>query len=121
MILAIAMATALSAARDPAVTQRTIDRTICRPHYTEEVRPSPAYIRAWERLHLKAGQRARDFTVDHRLSLSLGGKPRDPNLQLQTNAEAKAKDKAEVRLHALVCKRKMKLRAAQWEIWGWRP
>lgn len=68
-------------ALNPAVTQATINQTICVPNWTNTVRPTTTYTNK-----LKAAQMAtlglrgnpRQFEEDHRISLELGGNPTDP-------------------------------------------
>jgi hypothetical protein len=55
-----------------------------------------------------------NYTLDHIIPLAIGGHPRKTdNLQLQTWAEAKRKDRIEVKLQCLVCARQVPLPTAQ--------
>lgn len=110
MIPALAIAASLL---NPAVSDRTLDQTVCRPGWTKTIRPSTAYIRNWERRHLPPGQDPRLFIVDHRVSLGIGGNPYAPNLKLQTVAEAARKDVLERRLNRLLCGGRISLERAQ--------
>lgn len=116
MILALTLSAALL---NPEVRQDTIAATICRPGYAASVRPPAGYARAIKR-SLLHGRNPRAFTLDHRVPLSLGGAPRWPNLQLQTVAEAKRKDRLEAALHASVCRHTVSLRDAQLRMEAWR-
>jgi hypothetical protein len=107
------------------VRQETIAETICTPGYTKSVRPATSYTNG-VKLKLMREQgidsgRAREFELDHREPLELGGHPRNiHNLQLQPwdGADgAHAKDRLEHRLHRMVCKGKISLTEAQACIW----
>ena len=101
---------------DPAVTQATIDKTICVPNYTATVR---AVTQAEKRAVLA---RDRKLTpgcceVDHVLSLEIGGTNNpDKNLWAEPYAGeygARVKDAVETALHRMVCKGEMPLAQAQ--------
>lgn len=91
---------------DPAVTQATINTTICRDHYTAAVR---AVSEATKNAVLKRdGQtKAGCCEVDHFLSLELGGTNNpDKNLWAQPYSGtygARRKDVVETALHRMVC------------------
>lgn len=108
-----------------AITQQTMGKTICNPHWsTRSIRPPPYYTTRLKREQLQAegatDRRARDYEEDHLVSLELGGAPRDPlNLwpePWQGACGARVKDRLENRLHDLVCARKITLKQAQTEI-----
>ncbi|HET9174321.1 MAG TPA: hypothetical protein VFN56_03505 [Candidatus Saccharimonadales bacterium] len=105
---------------NPAVTQATINQTICVPGYTKTIRPPASYTD-----QLKAQQMTEyDFTdsihaheEDHLISLELGGAPSDPkNLWPEPHASPNAKDMVEDTLHTAVCNNRLSLQAAQQRI-----
>jgi len=103
------------------VTQATIARTICVPHYTQNVRPASSFTDGVKQLLLKRGgldpSTAADYELDHIIPLAIGGHPRNlDNLQLQPWEEAKRKDRIEVKLQCLVCAGQIALSDAQREI-----
>ena len=106
---------------NPAVTQATVNTTICVSGWSSTIRPSMAYTnKIKRRLMAKQGIAASKislYELDHIMPLSLGGAPRDPkNLQLQpwTGANgALAKDKVELSAHTAVCRRHVPLATAQ--------
>ena len=60
---------------------------------------------------------AADYELDHIVPLALGGHPTDiANLQMQPWAEAKRKDRIEVKLQCLVCTGQVSLDDARREI-----
>jgi hypothetical protein len=93
---------------NPAVTQATIEATICSPGWTKTVRPSPRYT---SRIKIKLIRELEipeellvDFELDHRIPLALGGAPSEPrNLELQPWDEAGEKDRIETCLSRAVC------------------
>jgi hypothetical protein len=103
------------------VRQSTLGGTVCRKGYTRQVRNR---IAARHKLHLMqaAGipaSEAGSWQLDHIIPLSLGGSPRDPaNMRLQPLAEAKRKDRLELKLHCLVCSRQLPLAEARRQIAG---
>jgi hypothetical protein len=104
----------------PQVTQSTIGHTICKPGWTDTVRPPQWYTDDLKRQQLARGPyaaphaRPHDFVEDNRVPLSLGGAPWwTLNLWPQPIAEAKRKDELEARLHKLVCAHRMSLSDAQ--------
>ncbi|MFE2408707.1 hypothetical protein ACFXDE_10215 [Kitasatospora sp. NPDC059408] len=108
-------------AYNPAVTQATIQKTICVSGWTATVRPPASYTNA-----LKAQQIAQygysdtnpaDYEEDHFVPLELGGAPRDPrNLWPEPrygNEPAQSKDTVENRLKKAVCGGQVTLDAAR--------
>lgn len=105
------------------VTQDNIRTTICVPGWTKTIRPSSYYISKLKQGHLsgklgngvyKSSVAAAMFDQDHRVSLGVGGDPKDPkNLwpQLWQGAKANAKDKdvIERAVQKLVCSGKLTL------------
>jgi hypothetical protein len=85
---------------NPAVTQATIDQTICVPGWTKTVRPSARYaarikIKLIRELELPK-ELLTDFELDLRIPLALGGAPSAlTNLELQPWDEAAEKDAVE--------------------------
>ncbi len=111
---------------NPAVTQETIQQTICVPGWTKTVRPSFSYTNRIKHKKLReAGVPAssiHDYELDHIIPLSLGGSPNDErNLQLQPWDEAHLKDAVESCLPKAVCDGSMTLAEARKRIWSsWR-
>jgi hypothetical protein len=104
-------------ALNPAVTQATIHRTICRSGYSSSIRPSTsvtgpeklASIRAYS-LHQRPGA----YEYDHLISLELGGAANDRrNLWPEPGTSPNLKDKEENYLHTRVCDGRMTLARAQ--------
>jgi hypothetical protein len=111
---------------NPAVTQPTIEATICSPGWTKTVRPSPRYT---NRIKIKLIRELEipedllvDFELDHRIPLALGGAPSDErNLELQPWDEAGEKDRIETCLSRAVCAGSITLDEARRRIWtDWR-
>jgi hypothetical protein len=110
-------------ASNAAVTQATIQATICRVGYTKTIRPSSSVTTALKRQQLATGYAYKgdldtsDYEEDHLISLELGGSPTSPqNLWPEPYAAAggaRIKDRIENRLHDLVCSRRLPLRVAQ--------
>ena len=108
-------------ALNPAVTQATIDTTICVAGYTQTVRPPTSYTAPLERQLIGDygfdGASPADFELDHLISLELGGAPRDvANLWPEAYAGspgARQKDRVENFLHAQVCRGALSLSEAQ--------
>jgi hypothetical protein len=107
-------------ALNPAVTQATIHRTICKDGWTTTVRPPDSYTNKLKREQMaerglpgKPG----DYEEDHFIPLELGGAPRDPaNLWPQPYASewgARKKDRLETTLHRKVCAGEVSLDAAR--------
>ena len=99
------------------VQQDTIQQTICVSGYTASVRPSTTYTNGVKLKLLREqglpASAAKEFELDHRIPLALGGHPRNlQNLVLQTwegKNGAKVKDRLERRLQQLVCAGKLLL------------
>jgi hypothetical protein len=105
-------------ALNPAVTQATIDRTICVPGYTETIRPSESITEPEKLASMAAygysGRPPSDFEYDHLVSLELGGAVNDPrNLWPEPGASPNPKDSVEDALHRMVCDGQMLLAQAQ--------
>ena len=105
-------------ALNPAVTQATINQTICVPGYTKTIRP-PESITEPEKLESMAAygysdRPPSDFEYDHLVSLELGGAVNDPrNLWPESGASPNPKDSVENALHRMVCDGQMPLAQAQ--------
>jgi hypothetical protein len=114
---------------DPAVTQDTLARTLCRSGgYTASVRPPAAVTDAFKKLARAAysspGSSA-SVELDHLVPLGLGGASSAQNLWPEPNAGdphqydrrstggANAKDGVESRLNRAVCSGEVTLAAAQ--------
>lgn len=107
---------------NPAVTQSTIDSTICRSGWTATVRP-PASITAKEKLaSLRAyGESGTSrYEYDHFVPLELGGAVNDarnlwpePDYAKREGFYLNPKDRLETALKRMVCARRMTLAAAQ--------
>jgi hypothetical protein len=110
-------------ALNPAVTQATIDATICRRGWTSTIRPPQAITGPEKRASMKAyghRQAASGYEYDHYVSLELGGAVNDPrNLWPEPDYPERAgfylnpKDELEGTLKRLVCQRKLRLGGAQ--------
>jgi hypothetical protein len=104
-------------ALNPAVTQATIDQTICVSGYSKSVRP-PERVTNKEKLASMAAYGDSgppgDFEYDHLVSLELGGAANDPrNLWPEPGNSPNPKDSVENALHRLVCSGQMPLAQAQ--------
>jgi hypothetical protein len=108
---------------NPAVTQASIDSTICRSGWTSTVRPSSS-ITSREKLASMAayghGARLSGFEYDHLVSLELGGAVNDarnlwpePDYPTRAGFYLNPKDRLEGALNRLVCSRRMTLAHAQ--------
>jgi hypothetical protein len=104
-------------ALNPAVTQATIRRTICRAGYSSSIRPSTSVTGREKLASLRAyglRQSPGSYEYDHLISLELGGAANDSrNLWPENGASPNPKDKVENSLHARVCAGSMTLAAAQ--------
>jgi hypothetical protein len=104
-------------ALNPAVTQATIDQTICVSGWTETVRPSESVTEAEKRASIAAygdGGSLHDYEYDHLVSLELGGALNDPrNLWPEPGASPNPKDSVENELHRMVCSGQVPLAQAQ--------
>ncbi len=107
---------------NPAVSQATVDQTICKAGYTATIRPPVAYTNALKARQLPAGAKLADYEEDHWIPLEIGGSPRDPrNLWPQIWTDARRKDSQENQLHRMVCAHTMTLAIAQRRMFeGWR-
>ncbi len=111
-------------ALNPAVTQATIEQTICHTGWTSTVRPPESYTET-----LKSQQIAAeglpgglsDYEEDHRMPLALGGAPSDPmNLSPESPPSPNSKDSAELTLRDEVCGGDLTLLQAQQQlVAGW--
>ena len=107
-------------ALNPAVTQATIDRTICVEGWTSTVRP-PESITEPEKSASMASYgdtgSLGDYEYDHFVPLELGGATNDPpNLWPEPGATPNPKDAVENELRQQVCDGQITLAAAQREI-----
>ncbi len=97
--------------------QATIDQTICKPGWTETVRPPEHVTEQEKRLSIAAYADRRatsDYEYDHFVPLELGGATNDPrNLWPEPGASPNLKDAVEDYLNREVCERKMRLANAQ--------
>jgi len=110
-------------ALNPAVTQGTIDSTICVKGWTKSIRPPQEFTSSLKRRQISeqdsSNQRMRDYEEDHLIPLEQGGAPADPqNLWPQpriteTGWTAGRKDELESRLNRLVCTGELPLAEAQ--------
>ncbi len=110
-------------ALDPAVSQATIARTICRAGWTASVRPPAAIIAPQKRASMRAyglAGPASAFEYDHLVPLELGGAPDDPrNLWPERDYARPSgfyrnpKDRLERTLNRLVCAGAMTLARAR--------
>lgn len=103
---------------DPAVTQQTLETTVCVPGYTKTIRHRAKNLRLLKlALMAEAGlspEAKAEFRLDHVLPLTLGGNPRDlTNLALQPLALSYRKDRIERKLGCLVCTGQLSLQDAQ--------
>jgi len=111
---------------NPDVHQDTIRSTICQPGYTKTVRPATSYTNGIKKKLMREQgidlSRIREFELDHKEPLTLGGHPRNiHNLMLQPwegGDGAKVKDKLDVKLSRMVCAGKITLADAQACIWN---
>ncbi|MDB5448749.1 MAG: hypothetical protein JWQ97_4066 [Phenylobacterium sp.] len=110
-------------ATNPAVTQATIQQTICVSGWTKTIRPKAAYTNKLKRQQLAAlGLQIDPRTAeeDHLISLEIGGNPTDPlNLWPEPWAGpwgAHRKDAYETFLKRAVCRGEITLERAQSEI-----
>lgn len=103
---------------DPAVTQTNIDSTICRPEYTDSVRPPESQTEAfkWDVAEPAYGQRDVSGELDHLVPLELGGDNDARNLWVEAGSIPNPKDAIENALNHAVCHGQIPLRRAQQEI-----
>jgi hypothetical protein len=107
-------------ALNPAVTQSTIDRTICVAGWTAMVRP-PENVTEQEKAASMAAygdtDSMRSYEYDHFVPLELGGATNDPrNLWPEPGASPNPKDAVEDELRQEVCDGQLSLVKAQGEI-----
>jgi hypothetical protein len=110
-------------ARNPAVTQEIIGKTICVRGWTRTVRPPSSFTSTLKHDQLRAwgysDQQMSDFEEDHLIALELGGAPDDkrnlwPEPREQTDGwSADRKDALEGELNRLVCAGRVPLAEAQ--------
>jgi hypothetical protein len=104
-------------ALNPAVTQSTIDHTICVSGWTETVRPSERVTDEEKIASMAAygdGDSTSSYEYDHLVSLELGGALNDArNLWPEPGASPNPKDTVEDQLHRMVCDGQMRLARAQ--------
>ena len=105
---------------NPAVTQGTINSTICVSGWTKTVRPPVSYTNPLKLQLMKSygdTDSPSNYELDHFVPLELGGHPSDPrNLWPEPHApspDSPQKDKVENYLKAQVCAGKMTLADAQ--------
>jgi hypothetical protein len=115
-------------ALNPAVTQGTLEATLCRPGgYTDSVRPPRGYTDSLKpRLMAAYGVESEplgDYELDHLIPLGLGGAAADPrNLWPEPEFgpdSASEKNDLAGRLNQAVCAGEISLAAAQRELLGW--
>ena len=104
-------------ALNPAVTQATIGRTICRSGWAESVRPSESITEREKYASMTAygdGGSPSGFEYDHFVPLELGGATNDSrNLWPEPGASPNLKDTVENYLNREVCDRRLTLSRAQ--------
>lgn len=102
---------------NPAVTQTTLRRTVCRKGWTRTVRPPTSYTNALKLAQMRArGLRGPPsaYQEDHLISLELGGNPTDPrNLWPEPYPRAAEVDRIENELNARLCAGELTLDQAQ--------
>ncbi len=110
---------------NPAVKQNNIKDNICKPGYTDTIRPPSSYTTNLKKQQLvgKSDQDLSHYEEDHWIPLELGGNPIDAhNLWPEPIAEAKKKDVRENADHLKVCNGTMTLEQAQIEMFtNWGP
>ena len=114
------LVSAYSQVINPAVTQKNIAETICKPGWTKTVRPSTSYTNRIKQDLVPEGDDISNYELDHLISIELGGHPRDlDNLWMQPwegLCGARTKDVLETHLKKQVCLGNITLRQAQKEI-----
>lgn len=108
---------------NPAVTVDNMFDTICKPGWTQTVRPPASYTTQLKRQQIRqygyTDRKLRSYEEDHLIALSIGGAPRDPrNLWPEPRNPADGwtvvkKDQLEVTLQKLVCAGMVPLAEAQ--------
>jgi hypothetical protein len=106
----LAAATLLSpvpGAYNPDVTPATISTTICVSGYSSKIRPPTSYTNPLKYTLLAQGHlpgKVSDYQLDHMISLSVGGSPRDlRNLWMEPITQAHRDDALEARWHHRIC------------------
>lgn len=113
--------------RNPDVTQNNLQKTICNPSFrTGSIRPPTSYTNKIKKQKLAernlADSDASQFELDHLISITDGGDPKDSNnLWIEPwhfnlngyDVGAKAKDALEVRIHKLICNNTLTLKEGQ--------
>ena len=115
-------------ALNPAVTQRTIDHTICVSGWTQTVRPPESITEQEKAASMTAygdGGSMSAYEYDHLVPLELGGATNDArNLWPQPGGSPNPKDAVENALHRQVCDGQMSLAQTQqiiatdWVTWA---
>jgi len=108
-------------AYNPAVTQSTVDSTICVSGWTATVRPPTSYTNPLKTQGITdygyTDTSVADYEEDHLVPLELGGAPRDPdNLWPEPHYGTKtaySKDGVETKLKNAVCNGRVTLAAAR--------
>jgi hypothetical protein len=104
-------------ALNPAVTQATIAKTICRRGYSSGIRPSTSVTGPEKRASIRAygfHQGTSSYEYDHLISLELGGAANDSrNLWPENGPSPNLKDNVENYLHVRVCDGRVSLGRAQ--------
>lgn len=112
-------------ALNPAVTPETLEQTICRSGYTDEIRPSTSITGKEKELNAASYNYTGDLhdaEYDHLISLQLGGDPNDPrNLWVEPPSPGHTpgtgvnndKDKVETKIKTAICDGLIDLRQAQ--------
>lgn len=107
---------------NPAVTQDTINSTICVSGWTATIRPpvkDTNKLKAQQIADFKLAGNISDYEEDHRMPLELGGAPSDVhNLSPEFPKSPNAKDADETALKRLVCEHRILLSAAQIQLVG---
>jgi hypothetical protein len=108
-------------ATNPAVTQATIQQTICTTGYTAKIRPLPSYTEPLKRRSIVdygyADTNPSDYEFDHFIPLEVGGAPSNPqNLWAEPGRSPNPKDAIENTLRRRVCTGVMTLADAQQRI-----
>jgi hypothetical protein len=117
LVAAAALLPPVAGAYNAAVTPATIRTTICVSGWSSTVRPPTSYTTPLKRellvrYHLPGT--ISGYQLDHMISLSVGGAPRDQrNLWLEPAAQAKVADRWEARWHNRVCNGSWGLRYTQ--------
>ncbi|MDQ6854169.1 MAG: HNH endonuclease [Actinomycetota bacterium] len=104
-------------AKDDNVTQENLALTICTPGYTKTITKVSTNTKSKVYVEYKVAKSDRSkFTIDHLIPLELGGSNDIRNLWLQRkkgDTGSSPKDRAENRLHSVVCAGTVTLADAQ--------